>query len=195
MIETMACEKEQEYTVMMSLALDGLLDDGDRRSLEEHVATCAVCQAEWQAMQAVSSLFAGADMVGPPLGFALRVERSLAARERKRRRTLGSMAVLTSSLSLAGLTVAAVCLIVAGILAWRWLAPLPAVQQGTSALSQMASGMGLVGKGASFFLGDLLLRYGPPLIMGLGVGVVVLLGLWIWLFIRRPGKSQGNGYV
>jgi len=191
----MECEREHEFTVMMSLALDGLLDDSGRQALEEHVATCASCQAQWQAMQALSGLFEGADMVGPPLGFALRVERSLASQERKRRRAFGGMAVLTSSLSLAGLTVAAVCLIVAGILAWQWLGPLPAVQQGTSALGQMASGMGLVGKGASFFLGDLLLRYGPPLILGLGVGLVVLLGLWIWLFVRRPGKSQGNGYV
>jgi anti-sigma factor RsiW len=181
--------------MLMSLALDGALDDGGRQVLEDHVATCTACRAEWQAMQALSGLFERSEMVGPPLGFALRVERSLDARERKRRRTFGGMAVLTGSLSLAGLTVAAVCLIVAGIVAWQWLGPLPAVQQGTSAISQVASGMGLVGKGASFFLGDLLLRYGPPLIVALGVGLVVLLGLWTWLFVRRPGKSRGNGYA
>jgi anti-sigma factor RsiW len=181
--------------MLMSLALDGALDDGGRQVLEEHVATCVPCRAEWQAMQALSGLFERSEMVGPPLGFALRVERSLDARERKRRRTFGGMAVLTGSLSLAGLTVAAVCLIVAGIVAWQWLGPLPAVQQGTSAISQVASGMGLVGKGASFFLGDLLLRYGPPLIVALGVGLVVLLGLWTWLFVRRSGRSQGNGYA
>jgi hypothetical protein len=59
----------------------------------------------------------------------------------------------------------------------------------------MASGMGLVGKGASLFLKDLLLRYGPPLVFLLGASLAVLAGVWTWLFIRRPGNSHHNGYI
>jgi hypothetical protein len=62
-------------------------------------------------------------------------------------------------------------------------------------VSQIASGMGLVGKGASFFLGDLLLRYGPPLVILLAIGLAILAGIWLWLFIKRPGNSHRNGYV
>lgn len=188
------CEREQQVTEMMSLALDGLLDQGGRQRLQQHLDTCPTCRTEWQAMQAVSSLFEESALVGPPLGFAVRVERKLEAQQKKRRQTFGRVAVLTSSLSLAGVTLAAVCLVVLGIVAWQWLADLQSVQTGLDAASQVASGMGLVGKGASLFLGDLLLRYGAPLLFALGAGVAVLVGLWTWFFVRRP-KSPHNGYA
>jgi hypothetical protein len=146
-------------------------------------------------MQQVSALFEGEPMVGPPLGFAVRVERRLEQKDKKRRRTFGGVALLTSSLSLAGVTVGVVVLIVVGLIGWKWLGTLPAVQQGTSAVTQVASGMGLVGKGASLFLGDLLLRIGPPAIILIGIGLVVLVGFWTWLFIKRPGGHRRNGFA
>jgi hypothetical protein len=88
-----------------------------------------------------------------------------------------------------------VLLIGGGLLAWLWFGSLPSVQQGASAVSHVASNVGLVGKGASFFLSDLLLRYGLPLLLLLGVGLAVLTGVWAWLFIKRPGNSHRNGYV
>jgi hypothetical protein len=66
---------------------------------------------------------------------------------------------------------------------------------GTSAITKLASGMGLLGKGASLFLGDLLSRYGPPLVLLLAIGLMLLAGVWIWLLIRRPGGSHRNGYA
>jgi anti-sigma factor RsiW len=193
--EMMECKQGEEITALMSLALDDLLDGEGQRRLEGHLATCPTCRAEWAAMQQVSALFEGASLVGPPLGFAIRVERRLAEDTRKRRRRLGGVAMLTGSLSLAGVTVAAVLLIVFGVLAWQWLGTQPAVQQGTGAISHVASGLGLVGKGASFFLGDLLLHYGLPLLILLGVGLALLSGVWAWLFVKRPGNSHRNGYV
>jgi anti-sigma factor RsiW len=195
MSEFVECEQNEQMSELMSMALDGLLDAADRGRLKRHMATCSVCQSEWEAMQQVSALFEGSPMIGPPLGFAIRVERRLEQKTVKRRRTFGGVALLTSSLSLAGVTVATVALIVVGLVAWNWLGKLPAVQQGTSAVSQVASGMGLVGKGASLFLGDLLLRFGPALIILIGIGLVVLAGLWLWLFIRRPGGYHRNGYA
>ena len=106
----------------------------------------------------------------------------------------GEMAVLTSSLSLAGVTMAAALMIILGVMAWQWVGTLPSVQQGTLALAQVAAGMGLVGKGASLFLRDLLLSYGPPFVLLLGIGLALLTGLWVWVFIKRPGRSQANGY-
>jgi anti-sigma factor RsiW len=195
MEEMMERRHDEEMSLLMSLALDDMLEDEDRQQLEQHVQACPACRAEWEAMQAVSALFDDSPMVGPPLGFAVRVERKLAEKDKKRRQTFGGLAVLTSSLSLAGLTVAAVCLIVVAILAWQGVGPLSTLQEETTAVSQVATGMGLVGKGASLFLGDLLLRYGSLLIFALGFGVVVLVGLWTWLFLRRPRNGQRNGYV
>jgi hypothetical protein len=134
-------------------------------------------------------------LVGPPLGFAVRVERRLEEQAKKQRQVFGGLALFTSSLSLAGMTVAAALMLVMGIVAWRWLDASPAVQQSTQTVSKVASGMGLVGKGASLFLGDLLLRYGAPLVVILGVGLVVLVGVWAWLFLKRPGNTRHNGFA
>lgn len=199
----------EQVTALMSMALDGLLDAHEQRDLQQHLAGCAACMAEYEAMQQVSAWLGEAPMVGPPLGFATRVERRLDERARKQRRLFGGLAVVTSSLSLAGITVAAVALIVLGLLAWQGfgaspplrgtsadlLGAWPSMQQGTSVLAQVASGMGLVGKGATLFLWDLLQRYGPPLVLLLTVGLAFLVGIWVWLFVKRPGESHRNGYV
>ena len=195
MREVVVCEHNEQMSELMSMALDGLLEPAAQKKLKQHLGSCPACRAEWEAMQQVSALFEGSTLVGPPLGFAIRVERRLEQKSRKQRRAFGGLALLTSSLSLAGMTAAAVALIVGGLVAWNWLDSLPAVQQGTSAVSQVASGMGLVGKGASLFLGDLLLRFGAPLIILIGIGLVVLVGLWTWLFVKRPGSYHRNGYA
>lgn len=189
------CEHSEQTTALMSLALDGLLDASGQQRLDRHITQCTACQMEWQAMQQVSALLENSPMVGPPLGFAVRIERKLAEKEKKQRRAFGGVTLLTSSISLAGMTVAAVVLLVLGILAWNRLGLSPAVLEGTEAASQIASGMGLIGKGASLFLGDLLLQYGLPLALLLGVGLLVLLGAWTWLYRRRPNNSHQNGYV
>lgn len=195
MSEMEACKHGEQSTVLMSLALDGLLNAEGQQRLERHLASCPTCQAEWEAMCQVSALFEQSPLVGPPLGFAIRVERRLAEKSKKRRRVFGGVALLTGSLSLAGVTVAAVALIILGVVAWPWLSGLPSVAQGTSAVSNVASSMALMGRGASLFLGDLLLRYGAPLVALLGVGLAVLAGVWAWLVVKRPGNSRHNGYV
>ena len=187
------CAHGERMTGLMSLALDGLLDSGDRQRLEQHMSTCATCRAEWQAMTQVAALFESSPAVGPPLGFAVRVERRLADKSKKKRQAFGGMAVLTSSLSMVGATVAVVLVIVLGVVAWRWFDSSPTIQQGTHTLTQVASGVGLVGKGASLFLGDLLLRYGAPLVLLLGIGLVVLFAVWAWLLVKRPGSTRHNG--
>ena len=193
MEQMVECAHSERITALMSLALDGMLDSGDRQRMEEHMKTCASCRAEWQAMTQVAALFESSPAVGPPLGFAVRVERRLEEKSKKRKRAFGGMAVLTSSLSMAGATVAAILVIVLGVVAWRWFDSSPTVQQGTHTLTQVASGVGLVGKGASLFLGDLLLRYGAPLVLLLGVGLVVLFAVWAWLLVKRPGSTRRNG--
>lgn len=188
--KTMHCAHNDEMSLLMSLQLDGLLATKDEGRLQQHLARCSSCQTEWVAMQEVEALFEEVELVGPPLGFAVRVDRRLATRSRKQKQTFGGLAVLTSSLSLAGVTIGVVVLIALGVLVWSWLGP-----QGTSAVSQVASGVGLLGKGATLFLKDVLLRYGLPLVLLVGVGLLFLVGMWTWLFVHRPGNSRHNGYV
>ena len=189
------CEHSEQITAFMSLTLDGLLEGSDQQRLEQHIARCSSCRVEWEAMQRVSALFEGSELVGPPLGFAVRVERRLTEKTKQRRQIFGGLAVLTSSLSLAGVTVAVVVMIVMGIFTWRWLDSTPAVQQGTHTVTEVASGMGLMGKAASSLLGDLLIRYGAPLVLLLGVSLTVLLVVWAWLFLKRPGGTRHNGFA
>lgn len=189
------CAQGERMTALMSLALDGMLDSSDRQRLEQHMKTCVACRTEWQAMAKVAVLFEDSTAVGPPLGFAVRVERRLEDQAKKKRRTFGGLAVATGSLSLIGATVAAVLILVLGIAAWRWFDTSPSIQEGTQTLTQVASGVGLMGKGASLFLGDLLLRYGAPLVLVLGVGLLVLLGVWAWLLVKRPGGTRHNGFA
>jgi len=193
--EWIACEQNERISEWMSLFLDGLLDADRERRMEQHLNACAACRAEWQAMQRIAVLFAESAIMGPPLGFAVRVERRLAERVRERRRLFGGTAVLTGSLSLAGVAVAAVGMVVLSVVAWQWIGSFPAMQQGSSAVSQIASGVGLMGKGASLFLKDLLLRYGVPVLLLAGVGLTVLAGLWAWMFCNRRDRSRHNGYA
>lgn len=188
----MGCEHSEKMTMLMSLALDGLLDVDDDQILQRHLATCSACQAEWDGMKLVSVLFEQEPMTGPPLGFAIRVDRKLEEKARQRRRVFGGVAVLTSSLSLAAVTVGTLVVV---FLAWQWFGSLPSFAQGTGILSQAVSGIGLMGKGVSLFLRDYLVRYGPPIVSLLALGLASLVGVWTWVFTRRPGRSHGNGYV
>jgi anti-sigma factor RsiW len=199
MDEQSVCKHREQMSMLMSLALDGMLDGDGQYRMERHLSACPACQAEWAAMQQISALFEAEPMTGPPLGFAVRVERRLEEKARQRRRVFGGVAVVTSWLYLAGLTVAVLTLILIGVAGARQgrvaVAALPGLQQGISAASQLASGVGLMGRGASLFLGDLLQRFGPPLVIVLTIGLTVLVGTWTWLVVKRPGKSQRNGYV
>jgi anti-sigma factor RsiW len=182
-------------TMLMSLSLDGMLDQDGQHRLDRHLASCPACQWELQAMQQVSDLFEDEPVVGPPLGFAVRVERRLEAKATQRRRVFGGAAVVTSWLSLAGMTVGAVMLIVLGVVGWQWFGSLGSVQAGASALSQVADNVGLLGRGVSLFLGEALVRYGLPLVVMLAVGLTVLAGAWTWMVVKRPGGSRRNGFA
>ncbi len=193
--ERWRCRENEEMAELMSLALDGRLDAPNLDRLHRHLAGCGTCQAEWQAMQQVESLFKDAPLAGPRLGFATRVERRLAVQSRQRRRVFGGVAVLTGSLSLAALTVATVVIVVLGVVAWNWLDAIPNLKEGTTAVSQLASGIGLLSKGASLFLADLLLLFGLPVVVVVGVCLAILLAMWLWLFFKRPRGYQGNGFA
>jgi hypothetical protein len=57
----------------MSELLDSRLSSQQVRLLEEHRRGCAACQARWQAMQRVSSVFQTAEMAMPPPDFVAQV--------------------------------------------------------------------------------------------------------------------------
>lgn len=76
------CEHHAEW---MSLAQDGMLNSTQSHLLHAHLASCAPCRAQWEAMAAVSRLFHAAPMVSPGPGFVTRFEARLAYRKEQRR--------------------------------------------------------------------------------------------------------------
>ncbi len=190
---TVGCEHSEQFSLLMSMDLDGLLDAADKSNMLQHLASCPSCQAEWLAMQRVSALLESADLTGPPLGFAVRVERRLEEKARKRQRALRGLAVVTGSLSLAGTTVAATTALVFALLIWLWPGSQNVLQPGGSPLSQLASSIGLLGKGMTLFLKDVFLTFGIPLLLLAGTGLAVVSAVWAWLFSRRSGRRAANG--
>jgi len=93
----MQCSRASE---LMSLRLDGLLDDVTQIALDEHLASCVRCSGEWETFRALSRLLDSAPTATPAPDFVGRVAHRLAkrrARSKARRRRfvlLGASALL-----------------------------------------------------------------------------------------------------
>lgn len=83
----MSCDALREQ---MMQALDGELDAA---ALDEHLAGCADCRAEWARLQALERLLAAAPLAAPPPGFVGRTLARLDRRRGFRHGLLGSLAL------------------------------------------------------------------------------------------------------
>jgi anti-sigma factor RsiW len=90
---------------------DGDLAEGDRLALEEHLATCADCTAEWDAYRRAIEEVSGLQVISPSENFAREV--ALAIELRGKRRFGG--------LSLVGIRVAVLSLILIMLLLMAYL--------------------------------------------------------------------------
>jgi predicted anti-sigma-YlaC factor YlaD len=72
-----------EYGLLMSLALDDMLEDEETAALDRHLSTCTACNRQWQIWQTINRQFQMAPMVLPPIDFVERVEAQLAHRENR----------------------------------------------------------------------------------------------------------------
>lgn len=66
----MQCLEASEW---MSIRLDGELTESEVKVLDEHLATCADCRAEWDTMQRTTALFSDVPFAAPSPLFAERV--------------------------------------------------------------------------------------------------------------------------
>jgi anti-sigma factor RsiW len=103
------CRESEE---LMSLALDGLLSGDERRTLDQHLATCESCAAVWDAMSEVSEMMWASPIVAPPAGFARSVVSELEARQQKERLRRQGIATIVSLVAL---------LATVGLLASVWM--------------------------------------------------------------------------
>ena len=155
-----SCQQADGVSLWMSLALDGELSANEEEQLQAHLTSCPACQAEWEAMRAVSTLLAKEPMQSAPWGFSARVDQRISQRTARPRRVFGGLAVVTGSLS--ALAAALVLLVGVAALLWNRVGTPAPIETAVDSGSQVASGIGLVAKSASLLLMDLLARYGLP---------------------------------
>ncbi|MDY7077324.1 MAG: zf-HC2 domain-containing protein [Chloroflexota bacterium] len=167
----MKCERASE---MMSVQLDGRLESLEIISLEDHLAGCSACQAEWRSLQALDSLLASAPMVRPPVRMRVQVMARLERRDRARRAIIGGTALTLGTVALALLALAPALL---GLLNATGIAP-ALVSGGPETIIQLLAFLGTAGR-ATLVLVE---KFAIPLaFLGLcGLGFTLALNsLWI----------------
>lgn len=82
---------DEDSRRLLSLALDGQLDQAEAAELERLLATDPVLQAEWQTWQALDNAFRHAPFVTPPVDFVASVETRLVQMERRKRFWAGAL--------------------------------------------------------------------------------------------------------
>lgn len=93
----------KQATQMMSERLDGRLGEQETALLEEHLAGCDLCRAEWRAMQKLDLLFSSAPLVQAPLRVRVKVMNRLNRRTQARRALIGGAALTLGTIALAAL--------------------------------------------------------------------------------------------
>jgi anti-sigma factor RsiW len=93
------------YHDWMNAVLDGAIAPADRRALEEHLATCANCQATWASLSSVHRLFKAAPLAAPRPGFNGRFQARLAERRARPRAVWGALALGLGAVAVSALVV------------------------------------------------------------------------------------------
>jgi len=135
----MHCEQAGE---MMSARLDSRLDSTEVTLLEEHLAGCTACQAEWRRLQTLDSLLASAPMVYAPVRLRVRVMARLDRRERARRAIIGGTTLALGTVALVMLTLAPALL---GLMNVTGIAP-ALISGGPETIVQLLALLGAVGR-------------------------------------------------
>ncbi len=94
----MHCEQANE---MMSLRLDGRLDETKAAVLDEHLSRCTMCQVQWQRLQRLHRGLASAPMLKAPVRLRVNVMTHLSRQDRTRRAVAGGLVLALGTVALA----------------------------------------------------------------------------------------------
>jgi hypothetical protein len=184
-------EHEEIYILMME-ALDGEIDAARLSDLEEHLDGCEACTQQWEAVQAIHTLFLETPLLSPAANFT---QRTLARLPNPRHRII-ALSAIYGMLLISGL-------LPLGLLIWFASQLRPAIDQPALIDGVMQAGEELFGLGqtvvGAFFqvlgtLGDLLSQ--QPALIGL---ILVMIGaIFVWggvysQLTKRPGRTTING--
>lgn len=169
-----------DYTLLMSLVLDGEATHAEEGRMREHLRACGACAGTWARWQAMDRRLAAAPFVAPSVDLVDRVMAQVEARELRRRRVrwMGSgLLVGWLGVALVGLAVIAALI----ILGTRHPNEARSV---FSAALQLFNGASWLLIGLVTFVG----RLGAPAVAagaGLLATLTCVLGmLWLWVIGR-----------
>jgi anti-sigma factor RsiW len=140
-VELNRLQEHEEYGMLMSLSLDGLLHAGEEARLQDHLRQCTRCARQWQIWHDLDSLMAAIPQVAPRPGFVERFEARVEQHEQRHHRwlgvVLGVLAIVMWGIALGGV-MTAICLLLWNQSAWlgeivHWAAY---VLAGASALAE-----------------------------------------------------------
>lgn len=177
-----------EMTLMMSLALDGMLSAEEQASLETHLRACPDCRAQWARWQRVDSLLAGVPMLAPAPAFSARVLERVSQRGHRQRRLVRGALLLGGSLSVWTLAL----LLTMGTLALSWALRNPSLTIHTlQVVLQMMTAGGLLLKALRLWLESMVSPALLPLLATYACVMLALTALWGWLVQLRPRRAPG----
>jgi predicted anti-sigma-YlaC factor YlaD len=159
---------------MMSVRLDGRLDDADSALLDEHMAGCEECQGEWERVQAIDRLLSAAPVVQAPVRVRVQVMTRLERRDKARRALVGGTALTLGTVALAVLAVSPLLL---GLLNVTGIAP-ALIHGGPKTVSQLVGYGGTMGRTCIGMVDSLVIPLVAIGLCGL-VSALVLNGIWI----------------
>ena len=167
----MRCEQVGE---MMSVRLDGCLGNMDIAILDDHLATCSMCRAEWHRMQALDHLLAAAPMMRAPLRLRMQVTVRIRRREQARRKIIGGATLVLGTVALALLVLAPLPL---GLLKTLGIAP-ALISGGPETIAQLLTLLGALSH-TLLVLAELFAVPLAFLCLGSLMAALALNGLWI----------------
>lgn len=175
----------QDVGLLMSLALDKSLAQGEAGCLEEHLRQCPTCQEEWEAMQRVSRLFTDAPLMSPPPGFADRVMQRLAQRQTRRQRLLTGAALLVVCLGLGAFALPQIIGFLS--LLWQVVSHPSLLSHGAKLMAQLLDLAQSLGRACWLITAALFSSLSQPALLGYSFLVLALTTLWIRLVAGRRG--------
>ncbi len=78
-----------DYGLLMSMALDSLLDRAEQEQLNAHLVGCARCRNQWRLWQSLDVELRAAPLTAPSAAFVQNFGQRLAAQDRRRQMRLG----------------------------------------------------------------------------------------------------------
>jgi predicted anti-sigma-YlaC factor YlaD len=168
---------------MMSLRLDGRLDSAESTLLDEHLAGCDACQAQWQRLQALHCMLAAAPLVPAPVRVRVSVMARLSRRDQARRAIVGGTTLALGSVTLALIALAPAIL---GLLNATGIAP-ALLSGGPETAAHVLGTWETVGRTLMVLCRNTIV---PLALLGLcGLATVLALnGLWIGVVRRMRAR-------